>query len=228
MQPKTNIIIIISIIAVIPQFYCAPHYSSHPHCQHQYNSHRYPLHTSQWEQELSEKFSPIIDDYDSQIHMHQLQDKMKNLFGIIEDMKDGFTYDTLNKPYNQIDKEESGKGYPQLDFGEDDIPSAYSLFQKLHIASEIVFIDLMHMDVRKANANHLFLWKRIYDYSLSILKRLHIEMEYQKQSISLLPRSELPDTIRCVEHSIRRDERNFYILRHFLEASRKLKNATWL
>jgi len=231
MHSQSNIIILISIIAVIKESSCAPHHISHPHshCHHQYNSHRYPLHTSQWEHELSENFSPIIDDVDdSRIHIQQLRDKIANLFSIIQEMKDDFTRETLNKPYNKIDFEESEKHYSELsvnNFGEDDVSNAYSLFQKLHIASEIVLIDLMNMNVHKANGDHLYLWTNIKNYSLSIIKQLHIEMKINKKSISLLPRSELPDTIRCVRDSSTRDKRNFFILRHMLEASRKYLNV---
>ena len=94
MHSQSNIIIFISIITVIKHSSCAPHRLSHPHsrCHHQYNSHRYPLHTSHWEHELSENFSPIIDgNDDSQIHILQLRDKIANLFSTIQEMKDDFT-----------------------------------------------------------------------------------------------------------------------------------------
>ena len=92
---------------------------------------------------------------------------------------------------------------------------AYSIFQRLALAIEVVTTDLKH---HKHSTHRM--WRSSSHTVSSILRDIFTELVIRDVNIPVpLPRDVIPYNMRCLVFSTYRDTRDFIVLRHLMEAA---------
>ena len=101
---------------------------------------------------------------------------------------------------------------------------AYSLFQRLEIASEVVLGDLRtsHPSATTSGGTSFLprhMWQLLRREIQKIVQNLYTELRIRGLTIPPpVPRMVIPSEIRCLEHSAYRDVRNFVIFKSIRHA----------
>ena len=200
-------------ISVIMSLLAASHGIPTPDkCHHQHD-------LSAWK-EHSGTFSPVSDG--SSHHLNRLKHKMASLEAVIDENMEDYTTKLFGYPLLEVKRDLKSVEYDGIFNsryhtapGESSLFSqAYEKFQLLYLATEVVKNDHLHHDV---DGEIKEFWNDISNLLLDIIKNTYTELVMQDaEPSSELTRSRIPSSLRCIEHSVYRDTRDFVILRNLL------------
>ena len=95
---------------------------------------------------------------------------------------------------------------------------AYDTFQRLAILVEVVKVDISHH--RDASRGTKHLWQLVERGLKRVLEQVYMELSTTTVQLPLpLTREVVPDWLRCMDHSVERDTRDFIVLRETLQAA---------
>ena len=97
------------------------------------------------------------------------------------------------------------------------VANAYDTFQRIALVLEVVKGDLEHHEDGTEGMRQL--WRRVEGQVEGVLVSLLTELEMQGTSGPTLGMTVLPPSLRCEQHSVRRNHRDFIVLRHVLHAA---------
>ena len=161
--------------------------------------------------------------------MKRLRHKLAELAAVINLNKEKYVQDLFGDSFRQIEKEIGDLNYPEvIPLGsemlsdledqvckESSFLEAYSIFQRLSLALEVITTDLKH---HRQYVNRM--WRLSTRTVSNILKNIYTELVMNGVSIPApLNRDTIPQNIRCLPYSSYRDTRDFIILRHLLQAA---------
>ena len=144
--------------------------------------------------------------------------------------REGFCQDTLGQTFPYLDACYSSSSYEAIlpaqaltlttkttDW-QTKVAVAYDTFQRIGLGLEVVRTDLEHHGDGSERVNQL--WRRVEVQVQGVLINLLTEMEVTGSSTSsaTLNMAALPPSLRCEQHGVMRNQRDFIILRHVLHA----------
>lgn len=180
------------------------------------------LEPSAWHDRLlTNSFVPSEDT--NSVHLLNLQTSLQELVHLINLKKNTFARDELKRSFSYLERSFETVSYPSLEPGS--LPSftdAYSTFQRLSLALEVVRLDLERHEDGTARTQRL--WIQLERGVGRVLEQLFTELEVQGGAPAPLGRTLLPESLRCVRDSIGRDTRDFLILRSLLRAAQVYSN----
>lgn len=192
-------------------------------CLHQPNSREH----SRWATRLqAERQILNLNAVDLDFLQDEIQGKLTDLAGLIHEKKNEFTRDELGRSYNYYDLALKTMNYDYLvshlthtSTSADDLSGAYNLFQRLALAVEVVRLDMDHHEDMTVRTRDL--WHRLEVKIDNLLKLFYVGLDGEGE---LIGRQVLPSHFRCVEESVTRDYRDFFVLRHILQVTNLYKS----
>jgi len=188
----------------------------------------YSLKSSSWKEFLeSGRFTPHPDH--EKHHIRRLKHKLQEVNAIIDFYKDKFTEDVFGDSFEQINEELGDLHYSEVipeesevladngnvKIGDKSFLEAYSIFQRLAIALEVIIND----EAEKKSISSK-MWRASNRMVKVILMNLYTELYNRGVDIPApLPRRTLPETILCLQSEAYKDVRDFLIMRHLQTAS---------
>ena len=188
-------------------------------CRHQPNSREH----SRWATRLQEQEHQILNLSAVNLDfLHdEIQGKLSDLAGLIHEKKNEFTRDELGRSYNYYDLALKTMNYDYLvssrthtTTSADDLSGVYNLFQRLALAVEVVRLDMDHHEDMTVRTRDL--WRRLEVKIDDLLKLFYVGLDGEGEIIG---RHVLPREFRCVDESVTRDFRDFFVLRHILQVA---------
>ena len=188
-------------------------------CSHQ------PSSSSSWEDHLQarHRLPPTVGHQ----HRRSLTSSLRELVQLIDRRKNRFTRDELQTTYSYQDEAFATLSYEWVvprgalvanGEWESMVSSAYSTFQRLALALEVARVDMEHHG--DARPRTVSLWASLDRRVRRVLELVHSELRAGgREEQGVVAREEVPQWLRCVQHSVGRDTRDFIILRHVLQAS---------
>ena len=193
-------------------------------CSH---SHLLPASSSRWLERLASHQHPNPPTSHGN-HLARLRINLRELAMMIENKKERFARDEMDKTFSYLVQAHSHISYdavlprgalaPQQDrVGE--LKLAYDTFQRLAILVEVVKADISHH--RDASRATQHLWQLVERGLMSVLEQVCMELRATVGEHLPLPltREVVPDWLRCMAHSVERDTRDFIVLRDTLQAA---------
>ena len=187
-----------------------------------------PVSSSRWLEKLlvSHQHPNPISSHGHGNHLARLHTNLRELAMMIENKKERFARDEMDTTYSYLDQAHSHISYeavlprgalaPQQDRVEE-MKLAYDTFQRLAILVEVVKADISHH--RDASRGTQHLWQLVERGVMRVLEQVYMELS----TITVLPlpltREVVPDWLRCMDHSVERDTRDFIVLRDTLQAA---------
>ena len=151
-----------------------------------------------------------LDDLNLALLQEELGLKLSELAGLIRAKKNRFTRDELGRNYKYWDLALKTMNYDFLSStSPNDLSGPYNLFQRLALAVDVVRLDMDHYKDMTVHTRNL--WYGIKAKIDELLKLFYVV---------LAGRHVLPLDFTCVDASVRRDQRDFLVLRHILEAAK--------
>jgi len=202
---------------------CAP---SSPLCSHQT-----PPSTSRWHQLVNSNQRQATPVISGSPHLTNLQDRLGELVEMITVRREGFCQDTLGQTFPYLDACYSSSSYEAIlpaqaltlttkatDW-QTKVAVAYDTFQRIGLGLEVVRTDLEHHQDGSERVKQL--WRRVEVQVQGVLVNLLTEMEVRgsTSSSSTLTMAALPPSLRCEPHGVKRNQRDFVILRHVFHAA---------
>ena len=188
----------------------------HRACPHQPNSSR----PSRWAARLQAEHHILNRNALPLVSLHdELNRKLSDLAGLIDEKKNEFTRDELRRSYNYCDLALKTMNYDYLvssthTTNSDGLSGAYNLFQRLALALEVVRLDMDHHEDMTLRTRDL--WHRLEVKIDGLLKLFYVGLGGEGEIIG---RQVLPREFRCVQESVSRDFRDFLVLRHILQVA---------
>ena len=186
------------------------------------------LESSNWKEFLeSGRFIPHPDP--EKHHIRRLRHKLEEVNAIIDFYKDKYSQAVFGDSFDQLNEELGELHYPEVipeesevithnenvKVGEKSFLEAYSIFQRLAIALEVILSD----EAEKKSISSK-MWRASNRMVNTILTNLYTELLTQGVDIPApLPRNTLPQTVLCLQSDAYKDVRDFVILRHLRIAS---------
>ena len=103
------------------------------------------------------------------------------------------------------------------------VANAYDAFQRIALIFEVIKDDLDYHEDGTEGMRQL--WRRVEGQVNGVLVSLLTKLEIRGTSGPTLKMAVLPPSLRCEQHSVRRNQRDFIVLRHVLHASTFFSNA---
>ena len=97
------------------------------------------------------------------------------------------------------------------------VETAYDVFQRIALVVEVVKTDLETYEEGTDGVKNL--WRIVELHVEDVLVSLFTEMEIKGSSSPTLSMSALPPSLRCETESVRRNHRDFIVLRQVLHAA---------
>jgi len=219
-MPSSLLSILPVLVATFSLSKCAP---SSQACIHQTSAS-----TSRWDQ-LVNSDQRQTRTLTGSHHLTNLQDRLGELVEMITVRREGFCQDSLGQTFAYLDAYHSSSSYEAIlpaqaltltkaNDWQTKVTVAYDTFQRIALGLEVVRADLEHHEDGSENVKQL--WRRVEMQVQGVLVNLLTEMEVSLGSNSpTLTMAALPPSLRCEAHSVRRNQRDFIILRHVLHAA---------
>ena len=155
-----------------------------------------------------------------------MQDRLGELIAMITLKRDDFSQDMHGESYIYMDAYHASSSYEAImpeealnDIEEWDlrVAVAYDVFQRIALVLEVVKADLETYEEGTDGVKNL--WRIVELHVEEVLVSLFTEMEIKGSSGPTLSMSALPPSLRCETESVRRNHRDFIILRQVLHAA---------
>jgi len=220
-MPSSLLTVLPMLVASFSMSTCAP--SSPQACSHQTSAS-----TSRWHQLVSSDQRRTRTLTGSH-HLTNLQDRLGELVEMITVRREGFCQDSLGQTFAYLDAYHSSSSYEAIlpaqaltltkaNDWQTKVAVAYDTFQRIALGLEVVRTDLEHHEDGSEKVKQL--WRRVEVQVQGVLVNLLTEMEVSLgTSLPTLTMAALPPSLRCEAHSVRRNQRDFIILRHVLHAA---------
>jgi len=190
-------------------------------------SHQTSPSTSRWHQLVNSnhrRASPLTGSP----HLTNLQDRLGELVEMITVRREGFCQDSLGQTFAYLDAYHSSSSYEAIlpaqalalteaNDWQTKVAVAYDTFQRIALGLEVVRTDLEHHEDGSESVNQL--WRRVEVQVQGVLVNLLTELEVSGSTSATLTMAALPPSLRCEAHGVRRNQRDFVILRHVLHAA---------
>ena len=140
--------------------------------------------------------------------------------------RESFCQDMLGFTFSYMDAIHASSSYQAIvpaealaetDDWEMRVANAYDTFQRIALVLEVVKDDLEYHEEGTDGMRQL--WRRVEGQVEGVLVSLLTELEMQGTSGPTLGMTVLPPSLRCEQHSVRRNHRDFIVLRHVLHAA---------
>merc|ERR1711971_886402 len=193
-------------------------------------SHQTSPSTSRWHH-LVNSNQRLASPLTGSAHLTNLQDRLGELVEMITVRREGFCQDTLGQTFPYLDACYSSSSYEAIlpaqaltlttkatDW-QTKVAVAYDTFQRIGLGLEVVRTDLEHHQDGSERVKQL--WRRVEVQVQGVLVNLLTEMEVRgsTSSSSTLTMAALPPSLRCEPHGMKRNQRDFVILRHVFHAA---------
>lgn len=190
-------------------------------------SHQTSPSTSRWHQLVNSdhrRASPHTGSH----HLTNLQDRLGELVEMITVRREGFCQDSLGQTFAYLDAYHSSSSYEAIlpaqalalteaNDWQTKVAVAYDTFQRIALGLEVVRSDLEHHEDGSESVNQL--WRRVEVQVQGVLVNLLTELDARGLTSAILTMAALPPSLRCEAHGVRRNQRDFVILRHVLHAA---------
>lgn len=184
--------------------------------------------SSRWQQLLDQREQHQVQQLPmrGQAHLTNLQDRLGELIAMITLKRDDFSQDMHGESYIYMDAYHASSSYEAImpkealnEIEEWDlrVAVAYDVFQRIALVLEVVKTDLETYDEGTNGVKNL--WRIVELHVEEVLVSLFTEMEIKGSSSPTLSTSALPPSLRCETESVRRNHRDFIILRQVLHAA---------
>ena len=97
------------------------------------------------------------------------------------------------------------------------VANAYDAFQRIAHVLEVIKDDLEYHEEGMDGVKQL--WRRVEGQVEGVLVSLLTELEMRETSGPTLSMAVLPPSLRCEQHSVNRNHRDFIVLRHVFHAA---------
>ena len=142
--------------------------------------------------------------------------------------REGFCQDSLGQTFAYLDAYHSSSSYEAIlpaqaltltkaNDWQTKVTVAYDTFQRIALGLEVVRADLEHHEDGSENVKQL--WRRVEMQVQGVLVNLLTELEVRGSTSATLTMAALPPSLRCEAQGVRRNQRDFIILRHVLHAA---------
>ena len=157
-----------------------------------------------------------------------MQDRLGELVEMITVRRESFCQDTLGRTFPYQDACYSSSSFEAIlpaqtltlteaNDWQTKVAVAYDTFQRIALGLEVVRTDLEHHEDGSDSTNQL--WRRVEMQLQGVLVNLLTELEVRGSTSSTLTMAALPPSLRCEQHGVMRNQRDFIILRHVLHAA---------
>merc|ERR1712107_273053 len=184
--------------------------------------------SSKWQQLLDQREQHQVQQLPmrGQAHLTNLQYRLGELIAMITLKREDFSQDMHGESYIYMDAYHASSSYeaimPEEALNEIEewdlrVAVAYDVFQRIALVLEVVKTDLETYDEGTNGVKNL--WCIVELHVEEVLVSLFTEMEIKGSSSPTLSMSALPPSLRCETESVRRNHRDFIILRQVLHAA---------
>ena len=166
--------------------------------------------------------------------MNRLRHKLAELLAIIDFHKEDYAQTLFEESYEDLESQLGNLYYPEVIPRDSQILmsdastvsrnrsmlEAYSIFQRLALALEIVIVDLNHNIDHSDRRATKRMWRRSSLTVTNILKNIYADLVMKGLDIpEPIHRETIPNNLRCLQFTAFRDTRDFIILRHLKDAA---------
>ena len=140
--------------------------------------------------------------------------------------RESFCQDTLGVACSYMDAVYASSSYEAIlpsealtetDDWEMKVTNAYDAFQRIALVLEVIKDDLEYHEEGMDGVKQL--WRRVEGQVEGVLVSLLTELEMRETNGPTLSMAVLPPSLRCEQHSVNRNHRDFIVLRHVFHAA---------
>ena len=140
--------------------------------------------------------------------------------------REAFCQDTLDVTCSYMDAIYASSSYEAIlpsealtetDDWEMKVANAYDAFQRIALVLEVIKDDLEYHEDGTEGMKQL--WRRVEGQVEGVLVSLLTELEMRGTNGPTLSMTVLPPSLRCEQHSVNRNHRDFIVLRHVFQAA---------